>query len=66
MSGLVIRRKKAWDEPGRSPGLCEKDGAHWQVSVLSDKWECGVLCTEEAIKGMEWLQGENKCVYLDL
>lgn len=66
VSRVAIRRKKPWDEPGCSHGLCEKDRAHWQVSVVSDKWECGVLCTEEAKKGIEWFRGENKGVDLDL
>lgn len=34
--------------------------------MVSDKWECGVLCTEETEKGMEGFQGENKSVDLDL
>lgn len=60
------QEEEAWDEPGCSPGVCEKDGARWWVSVVSDKWECGVLCTEDTRKGMEGFQGENKSVDLDL
>lgn len=41
-------------------------GGGLSVCLSSDKWECGVPCTEPATRGTAWFQGESKSLGLEM